>query len=48
MKVGVQMSLHYPKYTKMDYEKMEEGKLDLLLNMDSVLMVPLREKSICY
>ena len=25
------MSLHYPKYTKRDYEKMEEGKLNLLL-----------------
>ena len=29
--MGVQMSLHYPKYTKRDYEKMEEGKLNLLL-----------------
>ena len=25
------MPLHYPRYTKRDYEKMEEGKLDLLL-----------------
>lgn len=28
---GFQMPLHYPRYTKGDYEKMEEGKLDLLL-----------------
>ncbi|GMN36619.1 hypothetical protein TIFTF001_006162 [Ficus carica] len=27
-----QMPLHYPRYTKADYEKMEEWKLDLLLN----------------
>ena len=25
------MPLHYPRYTKRDYKKMEEGKLDLLL-----------------
>ncbi|KAJ8754983.1 hypothetical protein K2173_015495 [Erythroxylum novogranatense] len=29
---GFQMPLHYPKYTKTDYEKMEEWKLDVLLN----------------
>ncbi|KGN56014.1 uncharacterized protein LOC105434788 [Cucumis sativus] len=28
---GFQMPLHYPRYTKRDYEEMEEGKLDLLL-----------------
>ena len=28
---GFQMPLHYPRYTKADYERMEEGKLDLLL-----------------
>ncbi|EXB36078.1 hypothetical protein L484_018236 [Morus notabilis] len=28
---GFQMPLHYPKYNKADYEKMEECKLDLLL-----------------
>ncbi|KAL5574895.1 hypothetical protein UlMin_016594 [Ulmus minor] len=28
---GFQMPLHYPRYTKADYEKMEEGKVDLLL-----------------
>lgn len=28
---GFRMPLHYPRYTKGDYEKMEEGKLDLLL-----------------
>lgn len=27
-----QMPLHYPRYTKADYEKMEEWKVDLLLN----------------
>ncbi|KAF3451867.1 hypothetical protein FNV43_RR07963 [Rhamnella rubrinervis] len=27
-----QMPLHYPRYTKADYENMEEWKLDLLLN----------------
>ncbi|XVE50986.1 hypothetical protein DITRI_Ditri02bG0001000 [Diplodiscus trichospermus] len=26
-----QMPLHYPRYTKADYEKMEEWKLDMLL-----------------
>ncbi|XP_030441548.1 uncharacterized protein LOC115663699 [Syzygium oleosum] len=26
-----QMPLHYPRYTKADYEKMEEWRLDLLL-----------------
>ncbi|KAJ9182537.1 hypothetical protein P3X46_006522 [Hevea brasiliensis] len=29
---GFQMPLHYPRYTKADYEKMEEWKLDMLLN----------------
>ncbi|GKV15162.1 hypothetical protein SLEP1_g25964 [Rubroshorea leprosula] len=29
--VSFQMPLHYPRYTKADYEKMEEWKLDLLL-----------------
>ncbi|KDP29288.1 hypothetical protein JCGZ_19391 [Jatropha curcas] len=28
---GFQMPLHYPKYTKSDYEKMEEWRVDLLL-----------------
>lgn len=28
---GFQMPLHYPRYRKADYEKMEEWKLDLLL-----------------
>ncbi|KFK38339.1 hypothetical protein AALP_AA3G101200 [Arabis alpina] len=28
---GFKMPLHYPKYTKEDYEKMEEWRLDLLL-----------------
>ncbi|KAJ0044997.1 hypothetical protein Pint_03876 [Pistacia integerrima] len=28
---GFQMPLHYPRYTKEDYEKMEEWKVDLLL-----------------
>lgn len=28
---GFQMPLHYPRYTKSDYEKMEEWKLDMLL-----------------
>ncbi|XP_030525307.2 uncharacterized protein LOC115737360, partial [Rhodamnia argentea] len=28
---GFQMPLHYPRYTKADYEKMEEWRLDLLL-----------------
>lgn len=28
---GFQMPLHYPRYSKADYEKMEEWKLDLLL-----------------
>lgn len=26
-----EMPLHYPRYTKSEYEKMEEWKLDLLL-----------------
>ncbi|KAF3608189.1 hypothetical protein Bca4012_074671 [Brassica carinata] len=29
---GFKMPLHYPKYTKDDYEKMEEWRLDLLLS----------------
>ncbi|CAN8269510.1 unnamed protein product [Cochlearia groenlandica] len=28
---GFKMPLHYPKYTKDDYAKMEEWRLDLLL-----------------
>ncbi|KAL4562958.1 hypothetical protein LXL04_026989 [Taraxacum kok-saghyz] len=28
---GFQMPLHYPRYKKQDYEKMEEWRLDLLL-----------------
>ncbi|MED6197539.1 hypothetical protein PIB30_057405 [Stylosanthes scabra] len=28
---GFQMPLHYPRYTKRDYETMEEWKVDLLL-----------------
>lgn len=28
---GFEMPLHYPRYTKEDYEKMEEWKVDLLL-----------------
>ncbi|XP_009758215.1 uncharacterized protein [Nicotiana sylvestris] len=28
---GFQMPLHYPRYKKGDYEKMEEWKLDILL-----------------
>ncbi|XP_038689841.1 uncharacterized protein LOC119988755 [Tripterygium wilfordii] len=28
---GFQMPLHYPRYKKVDYEKMEEWKVDLLL-----------------
>ncbi|GMY36650.1 hypothetical protein FCV25MIE_31892 [Fagus crenata] len=28
---GFQMPLHYPRYNKADYEKMEEWKVDLLL-----------------
>lgn len=28
---GFQMPLHYPRYSKADYDKMEEWKLDLLL-----------------
>ncbi|KAG8365146.1 hypothetical protein BUALT_Bualt18G0074000 [Buddleja alternifolia] len=28
---GFQMPLHYPRYTKSDYEKMEEWKVDMLL-----------------
>lgn len=28
---GFQMPLHYPRYKKTDYEKMEEWKVDLLL-----------------
>ncbi|KAL4368246.1 hypothetical protein GQ457_05G031260 [Hibiscus cannabinus] len=28
---GFQMPLHYPRYTKADYEKMEEWKVDVLL-----------------
>ncbi|KAL3818255.1 hypothetical protein ACJIZ3_004160 [Penstemon smallii] len=27
-----QMPLHYPRYKKIDYEKMPEGQLDRLLN----------------
>uniref|UniRef100_A0A2P2MI74 Uncharacterized protein MANES_15G061400 n=1 Tax=Rhizophora mucronata TaxID=61149 RepID=A0A2P2MI74_RHIMU len=29
---GFQVPLHYPRYKKADYEKMEDWKLDLLLN----------------
>ncbi|KAI5583447.1 hypothetical protein POPTR_006G017700v4 [Populus trichocarpa] len=28
---GFQMPLHYPRYAKADYEKMEEWKVDMLL-----------------
>ncbi|KAJ0018336.1 hypothetical protein Pint_09460 [Pistacia integerrima] len=28
---GFQMPLHYPRYSKADYEKMEEWKIDMLL-----------------
>lgn len=28
---GFQMPLHYPRYTKADYERMEEWKVDFLL-----------------
>ncbi|KAJ8759203.1 hypothetical protein K2173_004641 [Erythroxylum novogranatense] len=28
---GFQMPLHYPRYTKDDYQKMEEWKVDMLL-----------------
>lgn len=28
---GFQMPLHYPRYVRSDYEKMEEWRLDLLL-----------------
>ncbi|XVE80527.1 hypothetical protein DITRI_Ditri14bG0147100 [Diplodiscus trichospermus] len=28
---GFQMPIHYPRYTKADYEKMEEWKVDMLL-----------------
>ncbi|KAK7245978.1 hypothetical protein RIF29_40834 [Crotalaria pallida] len=28
---GFQMPLHYPRYTKADYERMEDWKVDLLL-----------------
>ncbi|CAJ1962676.1 unnamed protein product [Sphenostylis stenocarpa] len=28
---GFQMPLHYPRYTKQDYESMEEWKVELLL-----------------
>ncbi|KAK6934584.1 hypothetical protein RJ641_034739 [Dillenia turbinata] len=28
---GFQMPLHYPRYTKRDYESMEEWKVDVLL-----------------
>lgn len=28
---GFQMPLHYPRYSKADYQKMEEWKVDLLL-----------------
>lgn len=28
---GFQMPLHYPRYTKQDYESMDEWKVDLLL-----------------
>ncbi|KAI3834635.1 hypothetical protein MKX03_005975 [Papaver bracteatum] len=28
---GFQMPLHYPRYKKSDYEKMEEWKVDMLL-----------------
>ncbi|KAL8505438.1 hypothetical protein ACS0TY_016615 [Phlomoides rotata] len=30
-KLGFQMPLHYPRYGKSDYEKMEEWKVDMLL-----------------
>lgn len=29
--LGFQMPLHYPRYKKVDYEKMEEWRLDMLL-----------------
>ncbi|XP_057428443.1 uncharacterized protein LOC130721874 [Lotus japonicus] len=34
---GFQMPLHYPRYTKAEYESMEEWKLDLLLNQYGLL-----------
>lgn len=35
---GFKMPLHYPKYTKDDYEKMEEWRLDLLLSEYGLLV----------
>ncbi|XP_050219366.1 uncharacterized protein LOC126669842 [Mercurialis annua] len=29
---GFQLPLHYPKFSKADYEKMEEWRVDMLLN----------------
>ncbi|EEF39616.1 uncharacterized protein LOC8286850 [Ricinus communis] len=29
---GFQVPLHYPRYSKADYEKMEDWRLDMLLN----------------
>ncbi|RZC81863.1 hypothetical protein C5167_044433 [Papaver somniferum] len=43
---GFQMPLHYPRYKKSDYEKMEEWKVDMLLReygLDS-FKVPLMRK----
>nr|XP_011460058.1 PREDICTED: uncharacterized protein LOC101291127 [Fragaria vesca subsp. vesca] len=36
---GFQMPLHYPRYTKADYEKMEEWRLDLLLKQYGLVAV---------
>lgn len=46
---GFKMPLHYPKYTKDDYEKMEEWRLDLLLSDYGLLAFhvnTLREKRV--
>ncbi|KAL7593742.1 uncharacterized protein LOC111885437 [Lactuca sativa] len=46
---GFQMPLHYPRYQKVDYEKMEEWRLDLLLQQYGLLFdgLSLEEKR-CY
>ncbi|MCL7044844.1 hypothetical protein MKW94_016511 [Papaver nudicaule] len=44
---GFQMPLHYPRYKKLDYERMEEWKVDMLLReygLDSFKGLPLMRK----
>ncbi|KAH7546918.1 uncharacterized protein LOC107407377 [Ziziphus jujuba] len=45
---GFQLPLHYPRYTKLDYEKKGEWKLDMLLKTYGLSFVGSLEKKRAY